>query len=69
MSRFPWHRLTELILFGMIFILIIIVSLLGHWDLVNTLSAAFVGAVTMFIKGSSGNDGSGNGTINPEVKQ
>jgi hypothetical protein len=49
--RYFWDNIVEIILFTMMFSLIVVVSILGHWDLVNSLSSAFFGAVTMFIKG------------------
>lgn len=49
--RFPWDRLDDLILFGMLFALIITVALLNHWDLVNTLASALMGAATTYIRG------------------
>lgn len=48
---FPWHKLDDLILFGFLFVLIIVVAWMGHWDLVNNLSSALMGAITMYIKG------------------
>jgi hypothetical protein len=48
---FPWVKLPDLILFGLMFVLIALVAWLNHWDLVNTLTASLFGAIIMYIKG------------------
>ena len=48
---FPWGKLPDLIIFVLLFALIGLVAILNHWDLVNTLSSALMGAATTYIKG------------------
>jgi hypothetical protein len=48
---FPWDKMDDMILFGMMFALVIVVGWLGHWDLVSNLASGLLGAVTMYIKG------------------
>ena len=47
---FPWNKLPDLILFGLMFILIGLVAWLDHWELVNTLTASLFGAIIMYMK-------------------
>ena len=44
-------QVVDLALFVMLFLLVCIVAWLGHWELVNNLASALLGAVTMYIKG------------------
>lgn len=50
---FPWERLDDLILFGMMFLVMMFVAWLNHWDLVNSLASYIFGAATTYLKGKS----------------
>ena len=51
---FPYDKLDDLILFGMMFLMLVLVAILNHWDLVNSIATYFMGAATAYIKGQRG---------------
>jgi hypothetical protein len=48
---FPYDKLDDMILFGIVALLILYAGFRDHWNLVESLSNNLIGAILMYIKG------------------